>query len=65
MKGDILSTEDSLNIKIISAMTCSAIYGGAYSWFKDGKNDKLDSLVDIVRPYVMNGLDIYRNYNKY
>ncbi|EKQ54740.1 MULTISPECIES: TetR/AcrR family transcriptional regulator [unclassified Clostridium] len=65
LKRGTLSTEDSLNIKIISAMTCSAIYGGVYSWFKDGKNDKLDLLVDVVRPYVMNGLDIYRNNNKY
>src|SRR5471030_1934369 len=61
LKGNTFHTEDNLNIKIISAMTCSAIYSGAYSWFKDGKNDRTDLLVDIVRPYVMNGLDIYRN----
>ncbi|MFW2491655.1 TetR/AcrR family transcriptional regulator [Clostridium chromiireducens] len=64
LKGDTLSTKDNLNIKVISAMTCSAIYSGAYSWFKDGKNDKPDLLVDIVRPYVMNGLDMYRSYDE-
>lgn len=63
LKGDTLSTKDNLNIKVISAMTCSAIYSGAYSWFKDGKNDKPDLLVEIVRPYVMNGLDMYRSYD--
>jgi AcrR family transcriptional regulator len=61
LKGDSFRTEDNLNIKIISAMTCSAIYGGAYSWFKSGENDRTDLLVDIIRPYVMNGLDMYRN----
>lgn len=60
-KGNTFRTEDNLNIKIISAMTCSAIYGGAYSWFKAGENDRTDLLVDIVRPYVMNGLNIYIN----
>lgn len=63
LKGDTLSTKDNLNIKVISAMTCSAIYSGAYSWFKDGKNNKPDLLVEIVRPYVMNGLDMYRSYD--
>ena len=61
LKGNTFRIEDNLNIKIISAMTCSAIYGGAYSWFKAGKNDRTDLLVDIVRPYVMNGLNIYIN----
>lgn len=61
LKGDTFRTKDNLNIKMISAMTCSAIYGGAYSWFKDGENDRTDLLVDIVRPYVMKGLDMYRN----
>lgn len=42
-------------------MTCSVIYSGAYSWFKDGENDRTDLLIDIVHPYVMNGLDRYRN----
>ncbi|EHJ00496.1 regulatory protein TetR [Clostridium sp. DL-VIII] len=60
LKGDTFRTKDNLNIKMISAMTCSAIYGGAYSWFKDGENDRTDLLVDIVRPYVMKGLDMYR-----
>lgn len=46
-------------IKIISAMTSSAIYGAAYRWFTDGENDRTDLLVKIVRPYVMNGLGLY------
>ena len=61
LKGKTFSMEDNLNTKIISAMTCSAIYGGAYSWFKAEENDRTDLLVDIVRPYVMNGLNIYVN----
>ncbi len=61
LKGNTFRIGDDLNLRIISAMTCSAIYGGAYSWFKDGENDRTDLLVDIVRPYVMNGLDMYRN----
>jgi len=61
LKGNTFRTKDNLNIKIISAMTCSTIYGGAYSWFKAGENDRTDLLVDIVRPYVMNGLNIYIN----
>lgn len=61
LKGHTFRAKDNLNIKMISAMTCSAIYGGAYSWFKDGENDRTDLLVDIVRPYVMKGLDMYRN----
>ncbi len=47
------------DIKIISAMTSSAIYGGAYRWFTDGENDRPDLLVKIVRPYVMNALGLY------
>ncbi|WP_240420588.1 TetR/AcrR family transcriptional regulator [Paenibacillus periandrae] len=46
-------------IKIISAMTSSAIYSGAFRWFTDGENDRTDLLVKIVRPYVINGLDLY------
>ncbi|WP_315070114.1 TetR/AcrR family transcriptional regulator [uncultured Clostridium sp.] len=61
LKGNTFRIEDDRNLNIISAMTCSAIYGGTYSWFKDGENDRTDLLVDIVRPYVMNGLDMYRN----
>lgn len=46
-------------IKVISAMTSSAIYGAAYRWFTDGENDRTDLLVKIVRPYVMNGLGLH------
>lgn len=45
-------------------MTCSAIYGAAYSWFRDGKNNKTDLLLDIVRPYIMNSLNIYRHIDE-
>jgi AcrR family transcriptional regulator len=60
-KDATFSTRDNLNIKIISAMTCSAIYSSAYSWLKEGENDRPDLLLDITRTYVMKGLDIYRN----
>ncbi len=61
LKGNTFRIGDDLNLRIISAMTCSAIYGGAYSWFKDGENDRTDLLVDIVRPYVMKRMDMCRN----
>ena len=61
LKGNTFCMKDNLNTKIISAMTCSAIYSATYSWFMAGENDRIDLLVDIVRPYVMNGLDLYRN----
>ncbi|AQR94465.1 TetR/AcrR family transcriptional regulator [Clostridium saccharoperbutylacetonicum] len=61
LKGNTFCMKDNLNTKIISAMTCSAIYGATYSWFKAGENDRTDLLVDIVRPYIMNGLELYRN----
>ncbi|MDD7793470.1 TetR/AcrR family transcriptional regulator [Clostridium sp. 'White wine YQ'] len=62
-KGNTFSIKDNLNIKIISAMTCSAIYSATYSWFISGENNQINLLVDIVRPYVMKGLDLYRTSN--
>ncbi|KGK89210.1 TetR/AcrR family transcriptional regulator [Clostridium sp. HMP27] len=61
LKGNTFCIKDNLNIKIISSMTCSAIYSATYSWFMAGENDRINSLVDIVRPYVMKGLDLYGN----
>lgn len=60
-KDATFSMRDNLNIKIISAMTCSAIYSAAYSWLKESEDDSPDLLLDITRTYVMKGLDIYRN----
>lgn len=61
LKDNTFCIKDNLNTKIISAMTCSAIYSATYSWFMAGENDRMDLLVDIVRPYVMKGLDLYNN----
>jgi len=61
LKGNTFCIKDNLNIKIISAMTCSAIYSATYSWFMAGENDRINLLVDIVHPYVMKGLDLYGN----
>ena len=51
-------TAERTPIKIISAMTGSAIYGAAYDWLTVEENDRTDLLVAIVRPYVMNGLKL-------
>lgn len=56
LKGDNHNMADRHHIKIISAMTGSAIYGAAHRWLIVGEKDRTDLLVDIVRPYVMNGL---------
>lgn len=56
-RGNLHLMEDR-QTKIISAMTASAIYGAAHSWLTVGENDRTDILVGIVRPYVMNGLDL-------
>ncbi|MBL4931834.1 TetR/AcrR family transcriptional regulator [Clostridium paridis] len=63
LKGNTFSIKDNLNIKILSAMTCSAVYSATYSWFMAGENNEINLLVDIVRPYVMKGLDLYRTSN--
>ncbi|MCE3200874.1 TetR/AcrR family transcriptional regulator [Paenibacillus sonchi] len=56
LKGD-----DRQLARMVSAMTASAIYGAAYDWLIFGESDRPDLLVDIVRPYVMNGLGLNRN----
>lgn len=49
---------DHNHVKIISAMTASAIYGAARNWLTVGENNRTDLLIDIVRPYVMKGLGL-------
>lgn len=55
LKGDNYDRADRHHAEITSAMTSSAIYGAAHSWFI-GKHHGTDLLVDMVRPYIMNGL---------
>jgi Transcriptional regulator len=52
---------DRHHVKIISAMTGSAIYGAARNWLTAGENNRTDLLIDIVRPYVLKGLGLYSN----
>ncbi|UUZ84908.1 TetR/AcrR family transcriptional regulator [Paenibacillus sp. P26] len=61
LKEDNYSLADRHHTEVISAMTGSAIYGAAHEWLMVGKNNRTDLLVDIVRPYVMNGLGLHRN----
>ncbi|WP_253300721.1 hypothetical protein [Paenibacillus lautus] len=60
LKGETHHIADPHHTKIISAMTGSAIYSAAHYWLISGEIDRTDLLVDIVRPYVMNGLGLYR-----
>ncbi|MFC3804400.1 TetR/AcrR family transcriptional regulator [Cohnella sp. GCM10012308] len=52
-------SSDNRRTKIISAMTGAAIYGAAHDWLTVGENNRTDILIDLVRPYVMNGLGLY------
>ncbi|AET56877.1 TetR/AcrR family transcriptional regulator [Paenibacillus terrae] len=65
LKGDTPHGADRHHIKIMAAMTGSAIYGAAHYWLNVEEKDRTDVLVDIVRPYVMNGLGLYRNGDEY
>ncbi|WP_405114302.1 TetR/AcrR family transcriptional regulator [Paenibacillus sp. FSL K6-1217] len=56
VKGDTLHGIDIHHIKIMAAMTGSAIYGAAHYWLNAEDQNRTEVLVDIVRPYVMNGL---------
>ncbi|MEK4851486.1 TetR/AcrR family transcriptional regulator [Paenibacillus sp. FSL H7-0756] len=56
VKGDTLHGIDIHHIKIMAAMTGSAIYGAAHYWLNAEDQKRTEVLVDIVRPYVMNGL---------
>lgn len=61
LKGDNSYQEDRYPAEIASAITSSAIYGAAHYWLTVRKNNRTDLLVDMVRPYVMNGLGLNRN----
>lgn len=50
--------KDRQHITILSAITSSAIYGAAHDWLTVGDNHRIDTLIDIVRPYVMKGLGL-------
>ncbi|MEK3917823.1 TetR/AcrR family transcriptional regulator [Paenibacillus sp. FSL H7-0331] len=65
LKGDTHHGADRHHIKITAVMTGSAIYGAAHYWLNVEEKDRTDVLVDIVRPYVMNGLGLYRNGDEY
>ncbi|WP_040951988.1 TetR/AcrR family transcriptional regulator [Gorillibacterium massiliense] len=65
LKGDTHHRTERYHIKIMAAMTGSAIYGAAHYWLYVEEKDRTDMLVDIVRPYVMNGLGLYRNGDEY
>jgi AcrR family transcriptional regulator len=51
---------DPQQLKVMAAMTSSAIYGAAHCWLDIEKRDRDDRLVDIVRPYVMSGLGLQK-----
>jgi AcrR family transcriptional regulator len=61
LKGDYFYRAERYHTEVISAMTGSAIYGATLHWLTVGKIDRTDLLLNIVRPYVMNGLKLYRN----
>ncbi|TBL80287.1 TetR/AcrR family transcriptional regulator [Paenibacillus thalictri] len=61
LKGDTHHGVDIHHIKTMAAMTGSAIYGAAHYWLNVERKDRTDVLIDMVRPYVMNGLGLYRN----
>ncbi|MDG0792298.1 TetR/AcrR family transcriptional regulator [Cohnella ginsengisoli] len=61
LKGDLPHGADKHRIQIMAAMTGSAIYGAAHFWLNVEEKDRTDVLVDLVRPYVMNGLGPYRH----
>ncbi|MEK3836574.1 MULTISPECIES: TetR/AcrR family transcriptional regulator [unclassified Paenibacillus] len=58
MKGDTCQGADIHHIKIMAAMTGSAIYGAAHYWLNAGESNRPDVLVDVARPYVMHGLGL-------
>lgn len=59
LKGNTRHKVDTHHIKIMAAMTGSAIYGAAHYWLNAGDKNQTEVLVDNVRPYVMNGLGLY------
>ncbi|WP_340024197.1 TetR/AcrR family transcriptional regulator [Paenibacillus sp. FSL K6-1096] len=61
LRGNTYSGADIHHIKIMAAMTGSAIYGAAHYWLNAGEKNRTDVLLDIVRPYVMSGLGLYHS----
>ncbi|ULO10401.1 TetR/AcrR family transcriptional regulator [Paenibacillus sp. 19GGS1-52] len=64
LKENNYNMENRNQTKIMASMTSSAIYGAAYEWLMVGDDNRTDLLVDIVRPYVMNGLTSNQEYRK-
>ncbi|QHW33393.1 TetR/AcrR family transcriptional regulator [Paenibacillus rhizovicinus] len=56
MKGDTSHGADRRHIKVMAAMTGASIYSAAHYWLTVEDTNRVEVLVDIVRPYVMNGL---------
>lgn len=61
LKEDTHHGADRHHIKIMAAMTGSAIYGAAHYWLNVEEKVRTNVLVDIVRPYVMNGIAMAMN----
>ncbi|ANS73782.1 TetR family transcriptional regulator [Paenibacillus yonginensis] len=56
---------DRHQIQIISAMIGSTIYSAAHQWLNVEDNTRTDLLINLVRPYVMKGLEQYDSCGKY
>ncbi|OMF89505.1 TetR/AcrR family transcriptional regulator [Paenibacillus sp. FSL R7-0337] len=61
LRGDDRYRADVHHIKMMAAMTGSAIYGAAHYWLNAGEKSGTGVLTDIARPYVMNGLGLYHS----
>lgn len=61
LRGHTSLGADKHQLKMMAAMTGSAIYGAAYYWLNAGEGGPTDRLAALVRPYVMNGLGLDRN----
>lgn len=61
LRGDTPQGVSRHPIKILAAMTASSIFGAAHYWLNIEADDRAGVLVEIVRPYIMNGLGLYRN----
>ncbi|WP_127533187.1 TetR/AcrR family transcriptional regulator [Paenibacillus kobensis] len=60
LRGDSHHEADRHHIKLMAAMTSSSIYEAAHYCLNVEEKNLAGGLVDIVRPYVMNGLGLYR-----
>lgn len=61
LKGSTQLGMDRNSMKVMAAMTGSAIYSAAYYWLNVEEKERTMELADIVRPYVMNGMRLYRD----